>query len=136
MLSFLSSNSSDGLFEKGKKLLHNFVTLLQTRLELAGIELREELARLVQTFIFAIFGVILTSISLVLFSIALVVFFWEDPTQRLTAIACLGGVYLVVALCIFRYVSNSLKSALNKPFPETINQLKKDKEWLDPDHIS
>ncbi|HWD20883.1 MAG TPA: phage holin family protein [Verrucomicrobiae bacterium] len=121
-----SSGSPSGLMNSLRRLLETFVAILESRVELAGVEWREERARaivivilaLALAFAGAMFAVILTTLLLVLF--------WSHAIWALSSFALF---YALAGLATWRVMQSFLK----KPFfAETISQLKKDRAWLIP----
>jgi uncharacterized membrane protein YqjE len=99
---------------------------LHNRGELFAVEWQEEWGRR-KDFLFAAFGCLfLAGLALVIFT-GIVIFLFPQESRLYVA----GGFVLLYALgavwCAFR-----LKSLLEQvPFSESLNQLKKDREWLE-----
>ncbi|MDR0534374.1 MAG: phage holin family protein [Verrucomicrobiales bacterium] len=117
-----------GIFTSLKRLATNFIGVLETRGDLFVTELQEEKLRIMQLLIWTVIAAVLGAIALILLTLLLVVLFWNDD-NRIMILAILSGIYLagtVVAGCFLRKTLNGKA----RPFEETINQLKKDRECL------
>lgn len=102
--------------------------LLKTRLELAALELAEEKSRLLSTALYALAGLLLMMLGLLMFSFLLVIFFW-DTEYRLWAIGGAGLVYGVVGLLLLLSARNKVVNA-PVPFDETLAELQRDRDML------
>lgn len=118
-----------GLFQAGKGLLSGLLAAAQTRLELFSVELREDLVKLVEVFIVACACVILASISVILLTITVVVAVSDDIGTMLWALGIFSLIYGVVAFLCYRYVRRTVEEGV-RMFQTTIEELKKDQEWL------
>ena len=99
---------------------------LRNRGELLAVEYQEERARSIRFFVTAMSGVLLAFMGIALLT-ASVIFMCPDHARLYVA----GGLALL-------YLAGAVTAALNlraminqAPFPESLNQLKKDKEWLE-----
>lgn len=90
---------AEGLMDSGRKMLGIFASILRTRLSLLGVEVREEQQRIFLLLVLAAASLLFFAMGLIMASFLVVVAFW-DTDYRLLAIACLGGVYWIVALLI------------------------------------
>ena len=112
-----------------KKLGGAFVGLLQGHLELLGIEVQEEKARLLRLFLLSGIALILLLLILVGLSAAIVIAFWD--THPIGAILVLCGLYaIVLAVCISRALVIAKESAT--PFQATVEELARNRERLLP----
>jgi len=110
-----------------RRLCHTAIGTLQNRVELAAVELQEERQRVFELFLLAGGALILAGIALVLFSAGVVLMF--APAYRVYAVAGLGLLYLAGAIALWFQIKLRMQSA---PFSETVNQIRKDAEWLSP----
>ena len=97
---------------------------LKDRIELLGIELREDKIRLMQVFILACGGVVFSLLGLILGVLALLAVIpleWRALAMGLLALLCLGGAAWAFA-CIKRKLS-----ARGRMFAQTLAELEKDK---------
>jgi len=127
MSEFISGQA--GIFTSLKRLATNFIGILETRGDLFITELQEEKLRIMQLLIWTVVAAVLGAIALILITFLLVMLFWNNPDNRIMILAILSAVYLIgtaVAACFLRKTLNGKA----KPFEETINQLKKDRECL------
>ena len=87
-----------GLFDIVSRIATVVVSIVETRVRLAVVELEEEKANIFQLLLMAGITLILTAFGLMSL---LVVLFWAiDPAYRLTAIATTTGVLLLLALLL------------------------------------
>jgi uncharacterized membrane protein YqjE len=99
---------------------------LQNRCELLALEWQEERARLVELLMWALLVTFLTVVGVLLLTAFIIYLFPRD--LRIFAAAGFTVLYLGSALVAFFNLRALLKQA---PFAETLNQLKKDRVWLD-----
>lgn len=125
---------SPGLLASLRNLAVNAVGILRTRLELLGTEIAEERLYLARIAFWAVLAVIFLSVSLVMFTLLVVVVFWNDP-QRVVVFALLAAGYLAVGLGIGFWVRASLR-ARPKMFSSSLAELAKDREKLTTHHVS
>lgn len=100
------------------------VAILQNRLELITIELKEEKTRAVSLVIWGASLAFLGFLGLVALMFTLAFIFWE---QRVAVMGGFCAFFFVAAMGSFFMLKKNLKTP---PFAETIAQLKKDREWL------
>lgn len=98
---------------------------VRDRVELLGLELREDKIRLVQVLILACFGVIFALLALILGILALLVLL--PPEWRAAGMGILAGACLVGALWVFTSLRRRLGQGLH-PFAQTLEELKKDRQ--------
>lgn len=110
-----------------RRLLESARSLLEKRVELFLIELKEERIRLFDALLLAAAAVICCLMTLVLVTFTLVVIFWEN--HRVLVLALLTAAYAGGAVWAYA----SYRSHLRKwnSFDETLGQIKKDREWLE-----
>jgi uncharacterized membrane protein YqjE len=109
-----------------RRLLETLVAILESRLELASIELREEKARAIDMLLLGAVAVFCGAMAVVLLTVLVVLLCWPHAAWALGGFAV---IYAGMALLGWR----SLRRKLKKPFfAETIAQLQKDREWLIP----
>jgi len=112
------------------KLLHHLaatgIGTLQNRSELLAVEWQEECARRVGSISAAFVCLFLSGMTLVLVT-AIVIFLFPEE-RRLYVAGGFAFLYAIGAL----WAGLGLKSMLGQaPFSESLNQLKKDREWLE-----
>lgn len=116
-----------GLFDSLRALLATITELVQTRLELAGTEVEEQVARLASLLIWSIVALFLGFAAIVLIAIALIVAFWD--THRVLVAAGLAGLFAVLAGVA---LANLLTQVRERPrlFQATLDELAKDRQRL------
>jgi len=113
-----------GIFGSVQRLIETLLAIAQNRLELASVELREEKTRAVSILIWAGLLIFLSFMAMIALTFLAVVAFWD---QAVWVLAGFSAFYLIGGLVAWLSIKAKLKTP---PFPETINQLKKDREWL------
>ncbi|PAU64055.1 hypothetical protein BZL41_10580 [Pseudomonas sp. PIC25] len=112
-----------------KKLAGAFVGLLQSHLELLGIEFQEEKARTFQLFVFSGLSLIFGLMVMLGLSAAVIIAFWDS--YRLTATLLLCAFYGIALLfCISKAVHLARKG--ESPFQATVEELARNREQLLP----
>ena len=119
---------SRGLFDSLKELLATITALAQTRLELVGTELEEQVARLAILLVWSIVALFLVFTSVVLAAVAIVIVFWDEH-RVLVAFGLAGGMALLAGGSIL-YVMNQLKQR-PRMFQATLEELEKDRQRLE-----
>lgn len=116
-----------GLFDSLRALLATVTELLQTRLELAGTEVEEQVARLASLLIWSIVTLFLGFAAILLVAIALIVLFWD--THRVLVAVGLAGVFAILAGVA---LTNLLAQVRDRPrlFQATLDELAKDRQRL------
>ena len=92
------------MFDSIRQLLDTIAGIAQTRIELLGTEVEEQVARLSSMLLWAIVALFLAFTSAVLMAIAVLVAFW-DSNRILAAVllaAGFGGLHIVFGLIIAR----------------------------------
>jgi len=115
---------SPGLFGSIRQMLVTMLALIQSRVELIAVELREEKKRALSL---VIWGVVLAFLGFmsVISLMALVVFlFWENA---LAVMVGFSAFFLVLAAGSFFAAHSKLEKI---PFEETVAQLRKDRESI------
>ncbi|HAB63647.1 MAG TPA: hypothetical protein DCE49_05500, partial [Pseudomonas sp.] len=112
-----------------KKMGSAVAGLVQGHLELIGIEIQEERARVFKLFLLASLSLILGLLILVGLSAAIVIAFWDS--NPIAAILVLCAIYAVVlAVCISRAIRLAKESV--SPFQATVEELARNRERLLP----
>ena len=119
---------SRGLFDSLKELLATLTALAQTRLELVGTELEEQVARLAILLVWSIVALFLVFPAIVLAAVAIVIVFWDEH-RVLVAFGLAGGMALLAGGSIL-YVINQLKQR-PRMFQATLEELEKDRQRLE-----
>jgi uncharacterized membrane protein YqjE len=123
----MSESPSPKFLDSLRNLTGSMVSMVQTRLELASVELAEERTRLMKVALLACFGLVFFGMALMTFTILVAILFWE--TYRWQAIGAIGVIYLV---CMAACLLTARRMVRNAPplFADTLAELDKDREML------
>ena len=116
-------------FVSAKGLLGTGVTLLHNRLELLGIELAEERARLFSMLAYGGAAFLCLAAGLVFFAVFLTVLMWDS--NRLLALAVFSALFLGAGV-VSLLVTLSLARSGSKLFSASLAELRKDTQALTP----
>lgn len=119
--------SEGGLLATAQRVFRTLRNLLENRVELFLLELKEERLRLFKTLLLYAVGVACTGMALLLFSLTLVVAFWEE--HRLLVLVLLTLVHAAGATLAFWLVRRRLQRW--QAFSASIEQLRKDRECFE-----
>ncbi|MEJ2767926.1 phage holin family protein [Mycetohabitans sp. B46] len=107
-----------------RRLIGSVSSLLQTRLELVGIELAEEKERLLGVLFAGLAAMMFATMALVTLTVLIAAAFWE--TYRWQALAMLTVLYVIAALvCVHKARSGVRRAPLI--FEETLAEFDKDR---------
>ena len=123
--------TSSGLLGSVKRLLSTLTSIVSARLELLGNELQEERLRLTQMLFFALFALFCFSMGLLLFTLFIVVLFWDDHRLAALGLACITYFVLGVSMALLLRGKARAKSKL---FSASLAELVKDREQLGAGH--
>lgn len=118
--------NSEGLIAASRRFFDTLLGIIHNRIELLGIELKEEKTRLISVLVWGIAGVFLAVITVIMLTLTIVSLFPEDNLPLALGVCTL--VYLVATIASFLIAKKRIKNPT--PFEETVNQLKKDRAWL------
>lgn len=118
--------SPPGLFASVRRLAHTFLAIIQNRIEVVSLEARQETRRLTTILISAALAVVCAFLGMIVMTFFFVVAFWPQAVWVLLGFACF---YFGSGAAALLYIRKRLKEPV---FPETISQLKKDRQWLFP----
>jgi uncharacterized membrane protein YqjE len=116
-----------GLFASTKGLLGTGVTLLHNRLELLGVELAEERARLVSMLAYGGAAFICIAAGLIFLAIFLTVLLWES--NRLLALGVFSALFLGAGIASLMLAMRLARSG-SKLFSASLAELRQDREAL------
>jgi len=116
-----------GTLDSLRALGATLVEAVETRVELALVELREEGERRKGMLVLAVTGGLFLSLGLLLAAFFVVVFFWD--THRLAAIAGVTLLYLGIAAGAFLRLRAKAQSA-PAPFEATLREFAADRDLL------
>jgi uncharacterized membrane protein YqjE len=117
--------ATSGMFGSLRRLLDTGIAILQNRIELAALELNEEKARLVSILVWAAAAIFLGIMTTIAIMFTVVMALWE---HALWVLAGFSGLFLIGALVSVLALKSKFKGPA--PFAETVEQLKKDRQWL------
>src|SRR5258708_2890847 len=116
-----------GMFDSLRQLLRTLAAIAQTRIELLGTEVEEQVARLTAMFLWTIVSLFLAFTTVVLVAVAILVAFWDS--NRILAAILLAAGFAVLAL-----ISTLRVRALARDRPHlfkaTLEELAKDRAGL------
>ena len=118
-----------GVFESLRKLGDTGLALFQNRLELFGVDVAEQKARLVRLLLLAGAAIFLTNTAVLVVTATVVILAGEK--SRVPVLITLCFLYVGAAVAAFLFLRKEIKSA-PPPFDSTISELKKDRDWLNP----
>jgi len=122
-----TETKTESTFGAFRKIGGIVAAVLQNRADLLAVELQEEKYRLVEVLILV--GIALALGMMALFVFTGVIIFALPEAYRLWVACGLGVIYLLGIVVLWSRIKKVLK---DQPFPETINQVKKDWECLTP----
>jgi uncharacterized membrane protein YqjE len=118
-----------GIQEKIRKLGRAGVAVLQNRVELFAVELEEQKLQLVRVLLLAGAAIFLGNTALLTISATIVVI--AGDSARVPVLIGLSVVYSAAAIWAVLALRKALRSA-PPPFQDSIAELKKDGDWLNP----
>ncbi|HTR09368.1 MAG TPA: phage holin family protein [Paraburkholderia sp.] len=110
-----------------RRLLGSAFAMLQTRLELIGIELAEEKERLIVVLFLGLAAMMLALLALVALTALVAIAFWD--TWRWQALTGITAVYAIAAIVCALKARNGLRNA-PLVFQATLEEFEKDREIL------
>lgn len=113
-----------------RRLAGTMLEIVQSRIELIGIELTEEKERLMSAAFLGLAAMLFSALALVSLTALVIVIFWD--TYRLHAMTGIFVVYLVLAAWCAARARNILRHA-PMPFEATLAEFEKDRDALRPD---
>jgi uncharacterized membrane protein YqjE len=120
---------SNGVFESLRRLGATGLAVLQNRLELFGVEVEGQKVRLLRVLFMGAAAVLLANLALLAVTVTIIVLAGEGA--RVAVLVGLSLIYASAAGGVFWMLRKELRSA-PPPFDGTVSELKKDREWLDP----
>ena len=116
-----------GMFDSLKQLLATLAGIAQTRIELLGSEVEEQVARLSAMLLWTIVSLFLAFTAAVLVGVAVLIAFWD--TNRILAAMLLAAGYTLLALISWLRV-RALVRGRPHLFQATVEELAKDRDRL------
>ena len=120
----IDTTSSPNLRDALARMAANAVSLVHTRLALAGIELAEERDRIKSQLALFVVGAVAAGFALLFASILVIAYFWDTHRER--AILGLVVFYGVIAAWSLWRATNARRDA-PAPFSATLAELEKDR---------
>ncbi|KVA06092.1 phage holin family protein [Burkholderia ubonensis] len=108
-----------------RRLIGSVIGLLQTRLELAGIELAEEKERLMGVLFLGLVAMMLATMALISLTMLVAIAFWD--TYRWQSLAVVTALYAIAGAACALKVRASLRNA-PVVFEATLAEFEKDRE--------
>lgn len=110
-----------------RRILSSVFAILQTRLELIGIELAEEKDRLLAVLFLGLAAMMLATMALIALTALIAITFWD--TYRWQSLAAITAVYALAALVCALKARSGLHNA-PIVFEATLNEFEKDREMF------
>ena len=123
----MTEEPQPGLRSSLRQLGATVLGIVHTRLALAGVELEEELRRVVDMLVLALALAVLAGIGLLVLTLTIVVVFWDG--YRLVALGGLTVLYLGLAVWCGLRLRDAL-AARPPMFAATMHELEKDRAAL------
>ena len=123
----IDNQSQRGEHSPLRRLLSSVFAILQTRLELIGIELAEEKDRLLGVLFLGLAAMMLATMALIALTALVAIAFWD--TYRWQAFASIAAVYAIAALVCALKARSGLHSA-PLVFEATLAEFEKDREYF------
>ena len=120
---------SPGLFDSARRLLDNALGAFYNRVELLAVEFKEEKTNVVELFICVAATLFFAMMTVIVLTATIILLFSEE--WRIYAAGGFCVIYLSGAISSFLWLKSRLKQG-GLPFSESLNELKKDREWLQP----
>lgn len=119
--------TSPGTLAAGKRVLVTLMSMLQTRLEMAALELGDEKSRLLSLIFTGLAACMFMGFAVLMGSLLVVAWFWD--THRMASLIGLASVYAVLALVLWRRLQSALE---HQPpaFAYTLAELARDRDAL------
>ena len=124
-----SEPKSAGIIDSVKRVGESALALLHNRLQLFSVELQEEKYRVIQAVLWLCAGVILIFLGLSIGVATIAMLAYQK--WSLAGLAGLTTLLLIIGAIVLAVMWNRLKSSVT-PFSGTLQELKKDSEWVHP----
>jgi len=118
-----------GLFDSARRFFDHAVGALHNRVELLAVEFKEEKTNVIELLICISAALFFTMMTVIVLTATVILLFPQEKRVYAAGGFCL--VYLVGAIWSILRLKAKLKQN-GTPFEETINELKKDREWVRP----
>ena len=121
---------SSGLFDSLRRMLDHALGAFQNRVELLAVEFKEERTNVVELFIYVAAALFFAMMTVIVLTATVILLFPSEYRVYAAGGFCL--IYVIGAIWSFVTLKSRLKQS-GLPFSESLNELKKDREWLKPD---
>lgn len=119
--------AAPNVLESSRQLLTTFVSMFQTRVALAGVELAEEKARLIQLALTSVVGLLFVGLTLMAFTGLVAVLCWDSYRwQALLGLTVLYGAIAAYCYGKVRCIIDNAPALLEA----TLAEIEKDREAL------
>ena len=122
----IDSSHASGLFHSLRKLLDTGLAALHNRAELFAVELQEEKTHVIEILLWVSALLFLAMMAVIVLTATVILLFSEELRVYVAGGFCL--LYLAGATWTFFGLKARLKRPI--PFSATIDEVKKDREWL------
>jgi uncharacterized membrane protein YqjE len=119
--------TNGGITGSVKRLLESGSNFFSTKLELVGVELQEEKKRILELMIFVAAALLFAVMALTLITIGIVAMLIE---RNLYAWVVAIGVFYFLIAAVLYFVAQKKVQTATKVFQTTVEELKKDAEWV------
>jgi uncharacterized membrane protein YqjE len=124
----VTGRTAGGLFDSLRALLATLVAMAQTRVELFGTELEEEVRRVVALVLGGVLVLALASVALVFGGLVVIAAYWD--THRVAATAGVAIGFIVLAAVSYLAVRQRTRRR-SRLLSSTLDELERDLELLD-----
>lgn len=125
----MPDSESNGLMKSLAKLSDTLLSILQNRVALFSLEVREEKFKLIVDLMIALAAVFAGVLAVTVLTVAIVVYACDEE-NRLRWLLIFGAVYGVAALWGFASLKRRIRGR-SRPFEQTLTEIEKDRAWLD-----
>jgi uncharacterized membrane protein YqjE len=126
----IGEHHSAGLFDSLRRLLDHALGAFQNRVELLAVEFKEEKTNVIQLFIYVALALFFAMMTVIVLTGTVILLFPPERRVYPAAVFCL--IYLIGTVWSFLTLKARLRET-GTPFSESLNELKKDREWLKPE---
>jgi uncharacterized membrane protein YqjE len=123
----VSEHPEAGLIGSLQRMLATLVALVQTRLELAGVEIEEQIEHAAGVLLWSIAAVFFASLTVLLLALTVLIAFWDE--HRLLAAGLVTGSFAGLALAAVLVVRHRLRHR-PKFLAATVGELRRDADAL------
>lgn len=115
------------IFDSAGRFGASLLAMLQTRVELASVELQEEAQRALRYLVLSLAALFMAAMTVILITFFVILLFWDD--NPLTAVAVLAVLYGAGAFALMAKVKSEIRS---RPalLAQTLAELRKDVECM------